>query len=185
MHLPRSCSKRSKLKTCQRRAPGRRKGQLGMRHQRSVSSRRIGLRSRRSSPLTKRCGHMASPGSTLATKLCHLGEKTPIHREGIKNSTLFRLIRTSFARTSSWRMTTRPHRHLKRGSRSPSHRGPPDSLRRSSVTRMCTSLMQTLFPTEGGPTKCSSNQSCWSKPKSAQMTSSRRHPPPPQTRERY
>jgi len=140
VHLLRS-SKKSKLKTCQRRPPGRRKEQLGMRHHTSVSSRRIGLRSRRSSPLMKRCGHPASPGSTLATRLCPLGEKTPIHQEGIKNSTLFRLIRASFARTSSWRMTTRPHRHFRRGSRSPSHRGRPDSQPRSSVTRMCTSLM--------------------------------------------
>jgi hypothetical protein len=160
VHLPLSCSKRSKLKTCQRRAPGRRKGQLGMRHQRSVSRRRIGLRSRRSSHLMKRFGHPASPGSTLATRRCPLGEKTPIHQEGIKNSTLFQLIRSSFARTSSWKMTTHPHRNFRLGNTSPSHRGPPDSLRRLSVTRMCTSLMQTLFPSEGGPTKCSSHQSC-------------------------
>jgi hypothetical protein len=147
VHLPRS-SKRIKLKTYQRRVPGMRKGQLGMRHHSSVSRQRIGLRSTRSSPPTNRRGLPASPGSTLSTRLCHLGEKTPIHQEWIKNSIFLRLIRASFARISSRRLTTHPHRHFRRGNTSPSHRGPPDSLRRSSVTRICTSLMQTLFATE-------------------------------------
>ena len=172
VHLQRG-TKRSKLKMCKKGAPGRRRGQLGMRHRISVSSRNLRVRSKRSSPLMKRFGHPANLGSTIAIKLCLSGEINPIHQEGIKDSPLSQLIRIRFARTSSWMMTTLPHLHFRGGnSRTQNHRGPPDTQHRSSVTRMCTLLMKILYMTAGSPIKCTSQQLYRSKPRIARLMTS-------------
>jgi hypothetical protein len=177
VHLPRG-TKRSKLKMCQRGAPGRRKEQLGMRNRISDSLLSLRLSSKRSSPLMKRFGLPANPGSTIATKLCPSGEINPIHQEEIKDSQLSQLIRIRFAKTSSWMMITLPHHHSLGGdSRIKNHQGPPDTQLRSSVTTMCTLLMKILSMTAGIPIKCANYQLCRSKPKSARLTTSRRNLP--------
>ena len=177
VHLPQG-TKRSKLKMCQRGAPGRRKEQLGMRHRISDSLRNLRGRSKRSSPLMKRFGHPANLGSTIAIKLCPSGEINPIHQEGNKDSPLSQLIRIRFARMSSWMMTTLPHLHFLGGnSRAQNHRGPPDTQHRSSAKRKCTLLMKILSMTAGSPIKCTSQQLYRSKPKSVWLKTSSRHPP--------
>ena len=141
---------------CPSKAPARRREQLGMRHRVSASPLKMRQGSKRSSPLMTSYGLPASPGSTIAIKLCPLGEINSIHQEGIKDSPLRQLIRLRFAITSSWMMTTLPHLKFRGGRGTKNHRGPPDTQHRSSVTRMSTSLMKTV----GSPIKCTSLQVC-------------------------